>query len=166
MSEVTPSQPVISDAALAEIASFDDALALAKATFGDDVVSASGVLGTGFGIADEKAAYIKVPFVVLKASRNLGDQGRFWSLMVVTKDGRKVILNDGGTGIADQMDELSIRHPEILTTTEVSDGNGGTKIVATLLKPMMVEKGLRVSHYVHPEFGPAATYYLDTSALA
>jgi hypothetical protein len=158
--DVSHTEPMISDASLADIKSFDDALALIGDVFGGEIVTADDILGTGFGIADEKAAYIGVRLVILKATCNLGDQGRFWSLMAVTHDGRKVIINDGGTGIASQMDELAVRHPEILRATVLDDG----KVSANLLKPIEVRKGLRVSRYVHPEHGPAVTYYLDTSA--
>ena len=139
---------LISEAMLGEIQSFDDALTVINAVFAGQIVEADKVLGTGFGVADEKAAYIGVTFVILKADRNVsdkGEKGRFWSLHCVTKDGRKVILNDGGSGIADQLDALYERHPE------------------TLGKPMLVKKGLRASSYVHPTAGPSITYYLDTS---
>lgn len=139
---------LVSDSMLAEIQSFDDALAVINDVFSGQIVEADKVLGTGFGVADEKAAYIGVTFVILKADRNVsdkGEKGRFWSLHCVTKDGRKVILNDGGSGIAEQLDALYERHPE------------------TLGKPMLVKKGLRASSYVHPTAGPSITYYLDTS---
>lgn len=139
---------MISDSMLAEIQSFDDALAVINDVFDGQIVEADKVLGTGFGVADEKAAYIGIPFVIIRADKNAsekGEKGRFWSLHCVTKDGRKVILNDGGSGIADQLDALYERHPE------------------TMGKPMLVKKGLRASSYVHPTAGPSVTYYLDTS---
>lgn len=149
---------VISDAMLGEIQSFDDALAVINDVFAGQIVEADKVLGTGFGVADEKAAYIGVPFVILKGDRNpseKGEKGRFWSLHCVTKDGRKVILNDGGTGVAEQMDTLAERHPELFLITDTER--------VSLSRPMLVKRGLRASSYVHPTAGPSITYYLDTA---
>ena len=149
--EITPSLTKISDGMLAEIQTFDDALAVINDVFNGYIVEADKVLGTGFGVADEKAAFIGTAFVILNTDKNVSyrrnDEGElleFWSLHIVTKDGRKAILNDGGTGIAAQLTELYNRHPELLG------------------KPMLVKRGLRVSNYVHPTAGPSQTFYLDT----
>lgn len=139
-------QSLVTDATLSEIKSFDDALAVVNDVFGGEIIDAGEVLGSGFGVADEKAVFVGVPFVIMRADRHVKDNGRFWSLHIVTKDGRKVIINDGGTGIAAQLDALYDNHPDMQG------------------KPMMVRRGLRVSNYVHPEHGPSVTFYLDTSA--
>lgn len=153
--EISPTVSIINDEMLAEIQSFDDALALVNSVLGGEVVESDKVLGTGFGVADEKNAYVGIPFIVMRADKNLsdmldpetGEKRVFWSLHCVTRDGRKVIINDGGTGIGAQMTELYRRHPEMTG------------------KPLLVKKGLRVSNYVHPVHGPSVTYYLDTSAV-
>ena len=153
----------IDDAMLAEIQSFDDALAVINAVFDGHIIEADKVMGTGFGLADDKAAFIGVAFIIMKAEQNAsdkGEKGRFWSLHVVAKDGRKAIVNDGGTGIADQMDALAERHPDLFSVSS----NDGAKRLA-LSQPMLVKKGLRMSNYVHPTAGPSVTFYLDTSGL-
>ena len=152
----------LNDAMLAEIQSFDDALAIINDVFDGHIIEADKVLGTGFGVADEKAAYIGVPFVILKGDRNAsekGEKGRFWSLHCVTKDGRKVIINDGGTGIADQLDMLAERHGDLFLSSR--DEKGWERL--SLSAPMLVKRGLRASSYVHPTAGPSITYYLDTA---
>ena len=153
----------IDDAMLAEIQSFDDALAIINSVFDGHIIEADKVMGTGFGLADDKAAFVGVPFIIMKAEQNAsdkGEKGRFWSLHVVAKDGRKAIVNDGGTGIADQMDALADRHPDLFSVSS----NDGAKRLA-LSQPMLVKKGLRMSNYVHPTAGPSVTFYLDTSGL-
>lgn len=143
--------PIFSDDDLLNIGSFDDALRLANEAFGGEVLEADKVLGTGFGIVDEKNVYVGVPFIIMKAEKNAsekGDKGYFYTLHCVTRDGRKVIINDGGVGIADQMEMLYEKHPEMKG------------------KPLLVKKGLRMSSYVHPTAGPSITYYLDTSGVA
>lgn len=153
---------ILNDGMLAEIQSFDDALAIVRDVFAGDIIESDKVLGTGFGVADEKAAFVGTPFIILKAETNpseKGDKGRFWSLHAVTKDGRKVIINDGGSGIAEQMDELTTRHGDLFLAT--TDEKQFRRM--SLAKPMLVKRGLRVSNYTHPQHGPSVTYYLDTS---
>ena len=149
------STPIVSDEQLSEIKSFDDALAVINNVFGEgSVVDSGDVLGTGFGVADEKAIFVGVPFIIIRADLHAssdafnedGTPKRFWSLHVVTQDGRKAIINDGGSGIAAQLDVLYEKHPEMRG------------------KPMLVRRGLRVSNYVHPVHGQSTTFYLDTSA--
>lgn len=147
--EMVSAESLLSDDMLSNITSFEDALALVNEHLGGEVVEADKVLGTGFGVADEKSPYIGVPFLIMKADKNpseKGERGYFYSLHCVTKDGRKVIINDGGSGIAEQLDTLYAKHPEMVG------------------KPMLVRKGLRSSNYTHPVHGPSVTYYLDTSA--
>lgn len=163
--EISPLVSVVSDDMLAEIQSFDDALAVINEVFGGEIVEADKVLGTGFGIADEKAAYIGITLAVLKAERNpsdKGEKGRFWTLHAVAKDGRKVIINDGGSGIADQMDALVQRHGSLF---HVRPATSESPERVSLARPMLVKKGLRASSYVHPTAGPSITYYLDTSGM-
>ena len=127
-------------------------MALVSETFGaTEIILAEKVLGTGFGVVDDKAAFIGVPFIIIRVDQNAttkSEKGFFFSLHVVTKDGRKAIINDGGTGIASQLEMLYQKHPEMMG------------------KPMMVAKGLRVSRYTHPTAGDSETFYLDTSSVS
>lgn len=150
---VTRAERMINTEQYAAIHSFDDAMALIGDVFGGEVVNAES-LGDGFALLDksQKDTLCGVPFVVLSAvfsegdyKREDGSVGTFVSLRIVTKDGRKVIVNDGGSGIHDQIKMLWSMHPE------------------TVGKPIACAKGLRKSEYDHPEHGKATTYYLDTS---
>lgn len=144
--------PQVSDDQLAEISSFDDALALINDAFGGVVVEADKTLGNGFAVLDDKNKLIGVPFVAVKIQENkseLNDGGLFVSLFVVTEDGRKYVVNDGSTGIFAQVQELWKRKPELVGL------------------PIMVRRGLRRSDYTYMDGDkakPATTYYLDTSA--
>lgn len=136
----------------AGITSFDDALQLVQDKLGGEAVLASD-LGDGFSVVDNKNALIGVMFIVLEVGFHTGDikkddgtYGEFASLRIVTKDGRKLVINDGGTGIPEQIRALWKHKPE------------------TIGKPIMVPKGLRVSKYDHPQYGSSETFYLDTSA--
>lgn len=116
---------------------------------------ADQVAGDGFTLlsSDDKAKLIGVPMVLLEWRFNNGAQGRFVSVRAVAKTGvddtdvKKVIFNDGSTGILQQLTEI----------TEKTSAQGG----------LIVRKGLRVSQYTYEdEKGverPAETYYLDTS---
>lgn len=143
--EVISASSIVSDDDLRSIGesgdAFADALALANRI--GNVIDAGAELGTGFNVA-EKDALIGEAFVVLDARKNIDEATKraFWSLTVVTKSGRKVILNDGGTGIAAQMDALAERHEKVV--------------------PMVVAGGLRKSTYNHPEHGISTTFYLAT----
>jgi hypothetical protein len=146
--EVAPSQVLLSDDNLADIISFDDALALINKTFGGQVVQVDKEVGNGFFVVDDKNPYVGVPMIVVMVSKHASEKsenGYFYSLFAVCKDGRKIILNDGSTGIADQLDKLYAKHPEKIGI------------------PLVVPKGLRVSNYLHPEHGKCQTFYLDTS---
>lgn len=144
--EITTTEKVVSDAVLSEISSFDDAMRVVNDVFGGNIVEADKELGTGFSVLDNKNVLIGVPFIAVKIDQHTGDHGLFTSLHVVTAEGRKYIVNDGSTGIHDQIVELYKRKP------------------AMVGMPLMVRRGLRRSDYQHPEHGPSTTYYLDTSS--
>jgi hypothetical protein len=114
-----------------------------------DIVSASEY-GTGFEVLDKdaKGQLVGVPFIILDwVINNEGDFGEFVSLRIVTQDNRKLIVNDGSTGIAKQIREIA---------------------EAGELRALYVKKGLRRSDYEYTEKNgakkPATTFYLDTSA--
>lgn len=145
--------PHVSDDALANITSFDDALAVVNDVFGGSIVEADKALGTGFAVLDDKNRLIGVPFVAVKIDQHTSEisaEGKFVSLHVVTQDGRKYIVNDGSTGIYAQIQELWTRKPELQGL------------------PLMVRRGLRRSDYTYMDdkgaAKPATTFYLDTSA--
>lgn len=152
--EIVRATPILSNEDYASITSFDDALRLVGEKLGGEVVDASD-LGDGFSVLDksQKKTLIGVPFIVLSVSFHTGDikkddgtYGEFASLRIVTKDGKKFVLNDGGTGIPEQIKTLWKMRPE------------------TMGKPILSHKGLRVSEYDHPQYGKSETFYLDTSA--
>jgi hypothetical protein len=91
--------------ALGEITSFEDAVrALSEAGVAAEEMSA---YGSGFTVLDkkDKTRLVGEDFVILEWRFNdskLSDEG-FVSFSAVTKDGRKFVVNDGGTGIRRQL---------------------------------------------------------------
>lgn len=140
---------------LREIGSFADLAKLINET-GIDRTDISDVLGDGFELLStpEKNQLVDRPFAIVSWAFSVGDQGEFVTLHCITKDDRKVIINDGSTGIHDQVKALHAA--------------GVTPVV-------FVPKGLRRSDYVRKdEFNApilddqgreqhATTYYLNTS---
>lgn len=92
---------------LREISTFDQAYALAAESYGG-VVDASDLLGTGFEVlnAEEKSRLLNVPLIVLDSRIHDGEQGEFCSLVVVTEQGARYIVNDGSKGIFAQVHRL------------------------------------------------------------
>lgn len=160
------------DDQLRGITSFDDAVSLAAEQHGA-VVAASDELGNGFAVLDDesKGRIVGVPLMLLEWSFNAGDYGEdFVSIRAVAFfDGRgieKVVINDGGTGIRQQLKDYQDR----------TGKTGG----------MIVKNGLRESQYptypkdwpvqelrnkpipkgvdIPSNAGKASTFYLDTSA--
>lgn len=140
---------LMSDTDLASINSFTDAMNAAEGTFGavDDFAD----YGSGFSVLDDKDKLVKIPFVILEFTFSQGEMGEFVSAPLVTEDGRKLILNDGSTGICKQLREVRDRRIE----RDIFPAQGA----------LAVRNGLRVSSYkyVDPTTGketPAKTYYL------
>lgn len=134
---------------LAALSSFDDALKLVAAKVGETNVGvASQEIGDGFKLLENKDQLIGVPFIAVTWDFHQGDHGEFVSVKLMTKDGQKYIVNDGSSGIRDQL----------IGYTNKKGTQGG----------LFCEKGLRRSQYEYEaEDGtkkPATTYYLDTSA--
>jgi hypothetical protein len=140
----------ISTEELAALNSFEDALALAKMKYGEsNVVAASDVIGDGFKLLDNKDQLIGVPFLAVQWDFHEGDHGEFVAMKVMTQDGQKFIVNDGSSGIRDQ----------VMAYTAKTGNYGG----------LFCLKGLRRSNYTYTDKdtgkeSPATTYYLDTSA--
>lgn len=151
MTEVTR----FSDLDLTGIDNFQDALALVGQRFGS-VRNVADVLGDGFGIADDKAALVGVPLLLLDWHRNSGKGDQDYvsiRAMAQTDNGpEKVVINDGGSGIRAQIDQLE------------NDG---------IMGGVLVPKGLRESRFRFDKRtgkadkngdGEAVTYYLNISA--
>lgn len=152
--EIVNARSMINDQVLASVDGFESALA---------ALDAAGLryqgmdeFGTGFVLAD-KSALVGVPFVIMEWRFNAGDfDGGFVSAACVTQDGRKVIINDGSTGIRDQL--------LMVTTQRVAQGNEAPQ------NGLVVYGGLTVSNYTYTdEKGkqiPATTYYLSDNPPA
>ena len=137
---------------LRDIESFDDAYVLLVDTYGA-VEDASQVIGSGFTLTGNngKMHLIDVPFLVVRMAFPESDKFKrdgvathYAVLHIITEDGRKLIITDGGVGIYQQCEEWSVR----------SGKRGG----------LLVRGGLRVSTYEIPEEdggGEGTTYYLN-----
>jgi hypothetical protein len=140
--EVTPSEPMLSPDALADMQSFDDAVrALQEAGISGQRIED---YGDGF-VVREKEEFVNVPFLIV-ATRIVpdGDFGPFAVVHLMTRDGRKAILNDGGAGI----------YQQVLDVT-----NSGKSLAGAFC-----ERGLTVSNYTYTdektnEQRPAKTFY-------
>jgi hypothetical protein len=123
---VTAGSPSFSDDQLREVGSFQDAIDLAAEQYGV-VQDFAEEYGTGFDLLDDKSQLVGKELLLMQWRINDGDYGGFASVVGVTKDGLKFIINDGSTGIFKQLYEISA----------TSDRNGGLR----------VRKGLRRSEY-------------------
>lgn len=159
---------------LGSIDSFDAAMALATAEYGNVIAAhEQALLGDGFRVAteDDKRRLIGVPLLLLDWTFKPSDYGQDqdWVLIHAVQRGDngqavKWVIADGGTGIARDLKEF----------TDKTGRSGG----------MAVKNGLRVSeYYIDSDSGQAltkaqvreymvnkkplaeaATFYLDTSA--
>lgn len=134
---------------LRDIASFEDAFALVESTYGP-VLTADSELGDGFAMLETKDVLIGTPLIFLSWSFSPGKYDEeFVSARVVTKDGGKYVVNDGGTGIRAQLREFS-------------DSHGGRQ------GGLLARRGLRRSDYEYTDdkgkAQEASTYYVDTGA--
>lgn len=134
------------ETALRSVETFEDAFELAAIAF-NGVADATTEIGDGFELLDDKDDLIGVPFIILTFSLHEGEHKRdgenlkFVSMRIMTKGNRKFVVNDGGTGLAEQLVNYARR-------TGKAGGLG-------------VPHGLRVSTYNHPVHGPGKTHYLD-----
>lgn len=119
-----------------------------------------GIYGTGFKVLSraEKDRLCGVPFMLLEWRFNKGDYRRedengnaqtalFVSAMLVTKAGEKYIINDGGTGVCQQL----------VRVTDERRATGHPRPQVGLFVP----DGLTRSDYTGPNGDPATTYYLS-----
>lgn len=133
---------------LAGITSFDDALNLVASRIGENNIDvASDEIGDGFKLLENKDQICGVPLLLVTWDFHMGDHGEFVSIKAVTKDGQKLIINDGSSGLYKQLAEYSAK----------KNKQGG----------MLCQKGLRRSDYKYTDENgnekPATTYYLDVS---
>jgi hypothetical protein len=151
----------LSNVALSEITDFESAMRV----FADAglVVNEMAEFGTGFTVLDDKSKLVGVPFIIAEWRFNIGkyinddgEKGTFVSAAVVTKDGKKYVINDGGTGIAAQL-------------RDVTERRRGQKH-ATPQNALYVHGGLTVSNYEWEDekghMQPGTTYYLSEAAKA
>jgi hypothetical protein len=138
---------------LQSIRTFEDTIALMREEYGDGgVLTVDEVIGNGFGLLQNKDHLVGVPFALLKWQFYPGKfQDQFVTVMVVTQDGKKYLVNDGSTGLCKQLWEV----------TATTGRSGG----------VVARKGLTRSDYKWIDEADggkekdAHTFYLDTSAL-
>jgi hypothetical protein len=94
----------------------------------------------GFTVLRDKDKLIGVPFTIVYATKEVGDNGLYYSIRVYTDGGKLLKFGDGGTGIPEQLKKFA--------------DDGGTA------RNIRCPRGLRVSRYQW-QGKPAATYYLD-----
>lgn len=93
-----------SDDVLRGVTTIEEAMALAAETYGGITTVDELELGNGFKLlGDDKDRLIGMPFVVLTYGFNEGDFGEFASVLLVTDRGDRIILNDGSTGVYEQL---------------------------------------------------------------
>jgi hypothetical protein len=142
MSDIVKPTGISDESVLSRIKSFEDAIAALQAG-GASLVDVADY-GTGFDVTD-KAALVDVPFVIVNMRMyEDGQFGEFAILFLVTEDGRKCIINDGSTGIRQQV------------KTMINEGVTGG---------VLVRKGLSRSDYKYVDDKgketPATTFYLN-----
>lgn len=117
-----------------------------------DLEDYSDEYGSGFEILDKKERLVDEGFVIVAWQFNTSKEygGKFVTAYVITERGDKFILNDGSTGIRDQLYKV----------TETRRARG----VEQSQKALMVRKGLRASRYTYVDDNgketQATTYYL------
>jgi len=96
------------DDSLRGIGSFNDALDTLR-TASNGIVDNFDDYGTGFVVLPtaEKRRLCGVPFVIIEWAFTSGKNGEFVSAYVVTKTGEKLIVNDGSTGMRDQLRKVA-----------------------------------------------------------
>lgn len=152
LSHLNNAPSALNEDAMMEVTSFEDALAILNAS--GVVAESISDFGAGFTVVD-KARLVNVPFVILEwrfNSSEFNDAG-FVSLSVVTKNNDKWIINDGSTGILQQL----IRVTRVRRQRKHATPQNGLAVPA----------GLSVSNYRYTDAEgkerPASTYYLNES---
>lgn len=138
------------DAMLAEVTDLNSALAALEA--GGIATESISDYGNGFVLLPNKDQLVGKPFLIIQWRFNDGDYAqKFVSAAVVTENGDKFILNDGGSGICAQLVRV--------TKTRLAKGQKQTAQSALICR-----NGLTRSDYTYVndkgEKTPAVTYYL------
>lgn len=154
---------------LAGITSFNDALALLNARLAEvgGVIESIADYGTGFSLLKDKGELLGKPFIVLAWFFREGEygDGGFVSAEIVTEDGRKLVINDGSTGIRDQLVGVTERR----RSTGLANETVGLAVPGGLTKSdYFRHEGTGEIARAIPEGGkkgkdgwlPASTYYL------
>lgn len=146
---------------LKALETFDDIRLLAQ-ELGAEIVE-SKVLGDGFSLLEDKDYLVGKPCAFISWGSSEGDYGEFVSIRVMAQEKNgtvgKYVINDGSTGIAEQLRMLSQDNPN---------------------RMVVAPRGLRVSKYDKELYDPndpnadengmvtkrAKTYYVDTSSVA
>jgi len=161
MSDAIVAVPLITndEETMGAIKSFDDAIA---------VLAAAGVelhdskeYGDGFDVAD-KNELVGVPFVILGMKFSEGEYGGngFVIIHLVTKDGRKLIITDGSTGIRAQAEKYAARG----LVAGVVFRDGLIRSDFRYVDDKTAANGIRIVRASDPEFAsskPATTFYLS-----
>lgn len=153
---------------LRDITDFDAAIrALTDA--GVELRHVSDEMGDGFALVDDKEPLVGVPFVVLSSNLSDGDYGRMVTLRIITKDGRKLIMNDGSTGLCAQAQEYEQRTGGTLAGLVVERGLRGSQFkYCTQCVKVSKKNATECSNCGAPAdcLKPGTTYYLDTAAAS
>ena len=122
-----------------------------------DALVVAGVMpeeASDFKVVDDKGTLCGIPMVFLQWRFNEGDMGTFVSIEAVTEDGRKVVINDGSTGILPQMQKFTEKKLEHPGMTDAASRAG-----------LVANNGLRRSDFTYTdEKGkktPATTFYVS-----
>lgn len=139
---------------LANIADFDSAQKMFESA--GVAVENFEDYGTGFKILDDKNRLVHVPLFLVEWRFNEGKYGdSFVSIAAVSKHGDKFIINDGSTGIRDQLrlvtqQRIAKKHPTPQAGLLVNDGLRRSDYEVDLPDPKTGE--------LKPT--PASTFYL------
>lgn len=150
------------------IETWDDALRLAMEEFGTILNIADTSLGDGFRVAseDDKRRLIGVPLLLLEWRWVDGDFGDYVSVAAIAQgdNGTKWIINDGSTGIREQVREIETKYGVnggvmVRNGLRVSDYNTDLETGEPLSKKEWIE-----ANKANKKTGKGHTFYLDTSA--
>lgn len=159
--DVTVAVQRFDDEVLANVKTSEDMRELFE-RFGVEVVSVADY-SAGFELV-EKATLIGVPFVIIEANFHEGSYGdaEFVSVEAMTQDEKKVVFNDGSTGVMAQIRRIMKDRVEKGVAPEHAN------------KGILVPGGLTLSEYYRNEktgatsnkaegkdWVPARTYYLS-----
>lgn len=137
----------------AEIDGIDAALAVIESQ-GITVENISDEVSDGFDLIDDKDVLCGLAILIIGWRTSNGDFGEFVSIRAICKEGawtgKKVVFNDGSTGIKGQLHKIESKR-------------GLNSLNEWVVVPMHADKGLRRSDYTYTddkgESRPAKTYY-------